>query len=335
MEPLKSAHPVSEAFARRFAGCCGDIPVLPFSEFMQLSLYDREVGYYLATRRRVGTQPGTDFYTASGMKQVFAPLLVAAIVRLLGPNKAVQCVFVEIGPEPGEALLDGIPHPFASRQSVRVGEPITVPERAIVFSNELFDAQPFSRVVYRQGAWREMGVRLDGRQLSWAELPAFSGDVAAAANRLPVDAPDGYTIDLPLRAEALMRSLADASWTGLMLAFDYGRAWETLCTEHPDGTGRGYRAHRYASSLLDDAGLQDLTCHVCWDWLEMALGDTGFSRIGRTGQEAFFVKHSAEAIAAIMADNPSPVSAPRSQLKQLIHPALMGQRFEALWAVRE
>ena len=335
MEPLTSAHPVSEAFARRFNARCGGSGLLPFSEFMELALYDHEVGYYLAKRRRAGTQPGTDFYTASGLKQVFAPLVVAATERLLGPEHAATCTFVEIGSEPGDALLDGFAHPFASRETVRIGESIKIPERAIVFSNELFDAQPFARVIHRERVWREMGVRLEGGQLYWTELPALSSEVTTCAASLPVDPGEGYTMDLPLRAGALMRSIAAESWTGLMFAFDYGRAWDLLCTEHPRGIGRGYCSHRYADSLLARAGEQDLTCHVCWDWLETALRDTGFINIGRAGQEAFFIQHSTEAIGAIVAAHASPLSARRSQLKQLIHPALMRQRFEALWAVRE
>ncbi len=351
MEPLTSPHPVSEAFARRFAQRCDEIRAaappatraapdsrtLPFAEFMRLALYDPDVGYYTAARRRIGTQPGTDFHTASGMKLVFGPLVAAAAARLLGNARAAGHVFVEIGAEPGHAVLDGLPHPFAGLRTVRLGEAIEIPPRAVVFSNELFDAQPFSRVVFRAGRWREMGVRLPGGAgpLEWAELeePGPAAE-AIAGERLPGDAPEGYTIDLPLGAEALMREIAGQSWSGLLLAFDYGRAWQTLCREHPRGTGRGYREHRHAESLLDSPGEQDLTCHVCWDWLESALRESGFTRSGRAGQEAFFVRHAADAIGAIVAGDPSPVSAARSQLKQLIHPALMGQRFEALWALR-
>jgi hypothetical protein len=36
-----------------------------------------------------------------------------------------------------------------------------------------------------------------------------------------------------------------------------------------------------------------------------------------------------------MQSSDDPLAPARSQLKELLHPALMGQKFEALWAVRE
>ncbi|MGH8019532.1 MAG: SAM-dependent methyltransferase [Opitutaceae bacterium] len=347
MEPLTSPHPVSGTFARRFTDRCDELcaaapageakadrATLPFADFMQLALYDPETGYYTSARGRVGRGPGTDFYTASNMKRVFGPLVAASAANLLGTARASEHVFVEIGAEPGPAVLDGVPHPFGEFRTVRIGERIEIPPRAVVFSNELFDAQPFSRVIFRAGRWREMGVRLSDDRLEWSELDRPSPEVEAISDRLPRETLEGYVIDLPLRADALMREIAGQPWSGLLLAFDYGRTWEILRREHPRGTGRGYREHRHTESLLDSPGEQDLTCHVCWDWLETALRDGGFSDPRRAGQESFFVQHAAEAIGAIVAADPSPLSAARSQLKQLIHPALMGQRFEALWAVR-
>lgn len=335
MEPLSTVTGVSEAFAERFRQRAGSEDTLPFSEFMRLALYDPTIGYYTSHRRRVGKEPGTDFQTASDLRLAFGPLVVAAVVKLLGEARAAEHVFVEIGAEPGGGVLDGGAHPFREVRSLRLGAPLDIPSPAVVFSNELFDAQPFARVVFLEDRWQEMGVRLGlENELSWTPLPALTPPVREIGETLPAEAAERHIIDLPLESVSLLASIAGGDWKGLFLAFDYGRSWQQIRDAFPNGTGRGYRDHRQTGSLLDAPGEQDLTCHVCWDWLENGLRSHGFSTVTRTGQESFFVKHAADAIGAIFSAHADPFDPARSQVKQLLHPGLMGQRFEALWGLR-
>lgn len=334
MKPLPTAAPASVAFVRRFHACAGATGVLALADFFELALYDREVGYYAAARERIGRRAGTDFYTAATF-QVFGALVAAGATEILGgPQAAREHVFVEIGGEPDRSVLAGATHDFAGVLTLRRGDELRVPPRAIVFSNELFDAQPFHRVVFREGEWRELGVRWEGERFVWSELAEFSPPVSEVAHRLPAGAAEGYILDLPLRAEQLAGAIAGQSWNGLFLAFDYGRTWRELANEYPAGTARAYVAHRQSGDLLREPGAQDLTCHVCWDWIERALRDAGFGATHRESQEAFFVRHAAGEIERQWRSSGDPLSRARSQLKELLHPGLMGQRFEALWALR-
>lgn len=336
MEPLADASgSADERFARRWRERAGGDGPVSFAEFMDLALFDAEVGYYTARRTRVG-KGGADFYTASTFAGVFGPLVAAAAENLAGgADAAARHTFVEIGAEPERALLDGLAHGFAGALCVRLGEMRAMPARAVVFSNELFDAQPFHRLVWRAGAWREMGVVWREGAPAWVELAALSRELEPVAVHLPASADDGYTLDVPWRAVRLLERIAAPGWSGLFLAFDYGRTWQQIAQEYPQGTGRAYAAHRQSGDLLAAPGAQDLTCHVCWDWLEAALRRAGFRSVRRESQEAFFVKHATAAIEAIIRREPSPLSPARSQLKQLLHPGLMGHKFEALWGVRE
>jgi len=247
---------------------------------------------------------------------------------LLGGRDSRAFTFVELGAEHAAGVLAGVAHPFGDVRIVRVGEPLDLAGPCIVFSNELFDAQPFRRFVFRTGRWRELGVALRENALTEVEVP---GDIPAG---FPVDPPDGYVIDAPLAAAELLRSIATCPWTGLFVAADYGKTWRELVEACPAGTARAYHRHRQSNDLLARPGNQDLTCHLCWDWLEDVLGQHRFASIQVESQESFFVRHAASAIAAISSAEADRFSPKKLSLLQLLHPSHLGQKFQVLHATR-
>lgn len=326
-----AAPPASPEFLAAFRLHADASGAMPFARFMQLALYDREVGYYRTGRQRVGYGPGTDFFTASTSGGIFGELIVAACLTLLAGEEPGEYTFVEIGAEPAGDVLAGVTHPFGTARLVRVGEPCELAGRCVVFSNELFDAQPFHRFVFRDGRWRELGVQpRDGvlEEIELAAPPDFVGS-------LPLQAPQGYVIDAPLAARRLAREIAQQAWTGLFLAFDYGKSWRELIEATPAGTARAYSRHRQSNHLLAQPGEQDLTCHVCWDWLADVLTATGFAPPRLESQEAFFIHHAAEKIARITTQEAARLSQRKLALLQLLHPAHLGQKFQVLHARRD
>jgi len=303
---------------------------MPFDRFMALALYDPEFGYYRRSRQRIGYAPGTDFFTASTSGPVFGELVAAACTSLLGGLDAARThSFVEIGAETPAGILAGVAHPFASVRTLRVGEPLSLSGDCVVFSNELFDAQPFRRFVFRENGWRELGVRLHDNQLTETELP-----LAEPPAELPASAPDGYILDAPFAAAALARDLAAQPWRGLFVAFDYGKTWLELVENTPAGTARAYHRHRQSNDLFAQPGEQDLTCHVCWDWLESALRENGFPQPTLESQESFFVRRAVDYIAQTSTAHAAGFSQKKLSLLQLLHPAHLGQRFQVLHALR-
>ena len=303
---------------------------LNFADFMDVVLYDPGAGYYRRERARIGYGPDTDFFTATTSAPLFGKLVISACTRLLSPDGPSDFDFVEVGAERGTGIMGGLAHPFRSARLVGIGEPLGIEAPSVVFSNELFDAQPFRRFRFRAGAWREMGVSLAEGALSPVELPP--GDPLLP--ELPPSAPEDYAIDAPLASADLARDLAKGAWPGLFLAFDYGKSWEEIACATPAGTARAYRNHAQGNDLLANPGEQDLTCHVCWDWLCRALRTEGFSEPKVESQEAFFVHHAADFIAGLAAAQAGRLSREKLSLMQLIHPSHMGQKFQALWARR-
>lgn len=306
---------------------------LGFDGFMELALYHPALGYYRRPQPRVGYGAGTDFFTASTSGPVFGEMIAAACTPLMAGADPAAHTFVEIGAEPGGGVLAGVAHPFRAARTVRIGEAIELTGPCVVFSNELFDAQPFRRFVGRAGGWRELGVQLSPEgALTETELSTLPAPAVLAA--LPSEVREGYVIDAPLAATALLEQIAAQPWTGLFLACDYGKSWRELAEACPGGTARAYFRHTQSNDLLTRPGEQDLTCHVCWDWLADALVRHGFGAPQVESQETFFVRHAAGLLESIAAAEASRLSQRKLALMQLLHPAHLGQKFQVLHARR-
>jgi len=306
---------------------------LSFADFMHIVLYDPDHGYYRAERQRVGRSSDTDFYTAQSLGPVFQRLLLNAVNTLIEGDLS-RYTWVEIGREPGNPWwLEG-QHPFGALKSIGAGDPVKITGPSIVFSNELFDAQAFHRLVYHQGAWRELGVDLNGDAPTEVILPRLSDELAPALQRLPKDHTEGYVLDLPLRAEQLLHRICTEPWQGLFIAFDYGRSWDQLLFEYPHGTARAYHRHEQSNDLLALPGQQDLTCHINWDGLNEVLKSHGFSEPQLENQEAFFMHHAQQAIGDIITAKAGQFDPARQTLMHLLHPGNMGLKFQVLSARR-
>jgi len=306
---------------------------MSFAAFMASALYEPKLGYYAQPGRiRVGAGPDADFATAENLGGVFAEMVVAAARQIAGGWMDKGAVFAELGAEPGSpSVASRACPPFARVLVVPRGEEIPTDAPVVLFSNELFDAQPFHRVVRLGGVWRECGVEIVGDRAVEVLLDDFTPEVAAFAPRLPLDAPEGCRIDLPLSAEALMAEIAAKANVVAIVAFDYGLDWDDILLRRPKGTARAYRSQQIADDLLAHPGGQDITCHVAWDGLENVLRRCGFSQVKMESQEAFFMHHAFDAMQAILARKDIVET---SKLRELIHPMRMGSAFQVLSATR-
>ena len=297
---------------------------------MEVALYHPTEGYYCRDRDRVGRAASTDFFTASSLGPVFGELVVTSCVSLLRGADPARFSFVEYGAEAGNGILDGIDHPFKEARLIGVNDATEITGPAIVFSNELFDAQPCQRFRGTGEGWEELGAELTSDGIVEANRP--TGSLPPA---LPASGPRGYHLDLPTGAETLATAIAAQPWPGLFVAFDYGKAWLELTESVPQGTARAYHRHRQKTALFEAMGEQDLTCHICWDHLTEVLQQHQFETDLVLSQEAFLVRHAAEKLAEIMSAEAAHLSARKSGLMQLLHPSALGQKFQVLSAWRE
>ena len=303
--------------------------VVPFDRLVHEALYAPGLGYYASARVRVGKSAGTDFTTAAALGPMFGRLAAAAARSLVGDLSTHT--LVEVGAEPGQVHFEPVRGWFGGLRTFRLGDRPELPPRTVLLANELLDAQPFHRFVFQGGAWRELGVRVDGVELTVEVLPEFSSAPAAAfATDLP-SAPEGWLLDAPLAAEALLAGLLGGEWGGAVVLFDYGKTIAQCLESSPAGTARAYRGHRLSCAILENLGSQDLTCHVLWDRLEPVLRNAGFRSVRLDRQEAFFVKYAGGEMERIAASGDPEAT---GRLRALTHPAHFGAKFQVLHGVR-
>lgn len=317
--------------------------VLSFRDFSQIALFEPGCGYYTRPSARVGTAEGTDFYTAASMGNVFGKLVISAAETLLvnRGERASDYTLVEIGAEPEQKHFAEAREHFADVRTFRVGEPWEIPEKAVVFANELFDAQPFHRLIFTGGAWREIGV-FRSREGAWIEtlLPNISRPELAQfiERELPKTIDEDWHLDIALEAETLLRKILSGSWFGVIIFPDYGKRLADCLGTFPEGTARAYFRHMQTNALTANPGEQDLTCHVLWERLERVAENSGFSSVCTLRQEAFFMKFALPAVQKIIdaGDHQRSEAAMRERAKliEIIHPAKMGHAFQILSAGR-
>jgi len=252
---------------------------LSFREYMEIALYDRELGYYSGTRSPVGK--AADFVTSPSLSPVFSFALGRFIREFLSRSGDVVSQIVDIGCGDGtliHSLCAEVPGP--EYVGVERSDPLAdlpAADSRLVISNELFDAQPFARLVRRGGALHELTVVGRDGGLDWGERAAGEEYVRYFAER-GIELDDGQFADVSLDWASLYADICRVVPRGLIVTFDYGFPQETLFRSRLRryGTAAAYAGQRVSRDLLANPGRQDLTAHI------------NFTDLIRTGEEAGF-----------------------------------------------
>lgn len=330
-----------EALLQSEAGKNGGL--LSFRDFSKIALFAPECGYYTRPKNRVGIGAETDFYTSASTGNVFGKLVLEAAKTLLAQRgeRASDYTLVEIGSEPKQTHFADATKYFADFRTFRVGSNFEIPEKSVVFANELLDAQPFHRLIFKDGSWREIGV-FRPRNEAWTEtlLPEISTPQLAEfiERDLPKSMDEDWHLDIALDAETLLEKILSGTWRGIAVFPDYGKLLADCLDTFPEGTARAYFRHGQTNALTARPGEQDLTCHVLWDRLKRVAENCGFSDCQVLRQEAFFMKFALPAIQSVIdageRQHSETAMRERAKLIEIIHPGKMGHAFQVLSAVR-
>lgn len=263
---------------------------------MELALYDPCFGYYSSSKSRVGKEG--DFVTSPLLSPVFSFALGRLLAEFMSRTGDVPSSIVDIGcgdgalihslqsrlPGHGSAVFAGVDRSLG-RVDRREGVLWTtdfsaVPkgEAQFLICNELFDAQPFARLVMRGGELHELWVTEREGWLDWSERKA-GGEYAGYFASRGISLEEGQFADVSLAWASLYGELCRFVTRGLIVTFDYGYAEQQLFSGRVRrfGTAAAYSGHRVSRDLLATPGEQDLTAHI------------NFTDLQRTGEENGFV----------------------------------------------
>jgi len=202
----------------------------------------------------------------------------------------------------------------------------------IVFANEFFDAFPVE-ILSSQGALR-VCLQDDRFMETWAS--PSSGELEFL-DRYGAQPEPGERMEVPLRATRYMSRLAASVRRGFIIAIDYGYTRHEQLAGCHRGTLMAYRQHSATANPYEAPGEQDLTAHVNFTALAAAAKENGLKVQPLLTQSQFLMgigEKNQFADAFEECGLPQERAKVALQLKHLVTPAGMGEKFRVLIAAK-
>jgi SAM-dependent MidA family methyltransferase len=198
----------------------------------------------------------------------------------------------------------------------------------------LIDALSVHRVVLQEGALKEILVGLNAGQFVDVVAPVSTCAINEYFAAQGIALNEGQHAETGLEACDWITEAGRRLERGYVLTIDYGhRAAELFDDHHMRGTLLAYHDHRVSENVYASPGEQDLTAHVNFTALELWGKRAGLNSVGLTSQMAFLLAlGQGNEFADLHDDGQSETERVRArlQLKTLIHPEGMGERFQVL-----
>ncbi len=342
---------------------------IPFERFMELALYHPGHGYYAAASTLPTGRQG-DFFTNVSVGALYGEFIGRKMVQIWESlGKPERFTLAEQGAMDGQFAFDLLSwaqvsradffaamdyllvDPFeANRQRQQeklggfgaervrwIGDWAELESNSIVgaiFSNELIDSFPVHRIVRRNGSWMESFVEWQGDEsdvgsgrFAFVDSLIASEALKNEIARLPLPDVEGYVTEVNLRAREWMRMVASRLQRGILFTVDYGFPSELYYRrERNEGTLQCYRAHRSHNDPLRSAGVQDISAHVDFTALMETGEASGLRTVQFIDQHHFLVEMITAGEATGRQYSPKEIR----MLKTLLHPEMLGSRFQYL-----
>jgi SAM-dependent MidA family methyltransferase len=338
---------------------------ISFERFMELALYAPGLGYYSAGARKLG--PGGDFVTAPQMSGLFSRCVARGCAEVLaggggqilevGAGTGVMAAGVlrelsACGVLPERYAILEVSADLAARQREHLAQlPPGLHERVVwlerlpeapmdgvILANEVADALPCRRFLWRDGEVHELGVGIGAagefEERTAAADPALARACSAMLVSLGAPLPDGYVSELSLTVGPWITSLAHCLGRGALLLFDYGLTQRHYY--HPQrltGTLRCHFQQRVHDDPYVNVGVQDITAWVDFTRVAQAGSAAGLSVAGFATQAAYLLASGLEQLVAEARDDTERARL-SGEARRLIMPEEMGEAFKVMALTR-
>lgn len=259
---------------------------ISFRDYMDLSLYHPQFGYYNTKSVKIGKQG--DFYTSAYLGNSVGAMIARKMEEFWCILGKQRFTIVEYGAGTGK-LTEDILIALRDKQDMYAKlryciiekspamvdlEKLRLQEKVewfnditevkeicgCVLSNELLDNFPVHRVVMQE---QLMEVFVDYRHGFKEILRPASPALTNYFSALGLSLPAGFKAEVNLQAISWIKAVAEALTGGYVLTIDYGGLNEEMYrNKREGGTLRCYTKHSVNDDYYHHVGKQDLTAHV-------------------------------------------------------------------------
>jgi len=334
---------------------------ISFADFMQMALYQPQLGYYSGGAKKFGI--GGDFVTAPEISPLFAQALANQAAQVLadtqgsilelgagtgklaadlllalqGLSQLPEHYFIlEVSAHLRQIQLETLQRLLPSELMARVTWLDTLPNDFVgmIVGNEVLDAIPVHLIHNTAEGLCERGVAYDAGFI-WQDKPLISGDLFEIAKAMVL--PKGYLTEICPAASGLIASLGQALKRGVIIMLDYGfAAHEYYHPQRNTGTLMCHYQHYAHAEPLIHAGLQDITAHVDFTAIAHAGVNSGLLLGGFCSQARFLMNSGILQLLSQVSPHDMAQYAPLAAAAQkLLSPAEMGDLFKVIAFTRE
>lgn len=259
---------------------------ISFHDFMEMSLYYPELGYYTSTKDKIG-QNG-DFYTSSNLTAAFGAMIARQIEEMWNLLDQNPFTIVEYGAGTGALCHDILDYlknndklyeklnyciiekslPMREKEKTHLNEKVSwydtiqeIPEiTGCILSNELVDNFSVHQVIMEDEL---MEVFVDYNNGFIEILKPAEKALTDYLSELNVVLPKGFQTEINLEATEWVKEIAVSLKKGYAITIDYGYPSSELYSKRRScGTIICYNKHRINEHPYHDIGEQDITAHV-------------------------------------------------------------------------
>lgn len=273
---------------------------IPFDRYMDACLYDPDGGFFSAGPLR-SARTG-DFVTSPEVSSWFGTLLgrwaqSASVALGQRGERGGLPLLIEVGAGSGSLLAPLIAEAggvfggvyvaelsSAARSGMSERHPtvdvvasldeIPTGVDAVLVANELLDNMPVALARRTDDGWLEIGVGVEGGDLTLIEMPVRE-EVSAWCDDVMGDVPVGTVVTAQLAVASWISSVFDRFGRVSICLIDYGARTEELAGRDVGSLIRSYRRHQSGIDWLQHPGETDITVDVNIDGVARAIALAG------------------------------------------------------------
>ena len=333
-----------------------------FSEFMNLSLYHPDYGYYTNKSNIFGDQG--DFITSPITSSMFGECISNEFINIIRSLKKPS--ILELGGGDGSLAISMCKHLKKNKslpdkyiileisenlinyQKERVKKEFPndynifkwitnledIKINGLVIANEFFDALPTERFRINNSKLETLYIESNNQSFNyiWDESSNdFANELSKAKNNHNIDFSDGYISELNLNNSKWIKAIDKCIDTGVLFVIDYGYAsQEYFLHDRSDGTLVCIHKHKSNFDPLSNIGNQDISSFVNFSHLKNLSLNTDLTVSGFLSQSSFLINLNILDIHQSKNYSADEAQIESNKLKNILLPNTMGELFKVL-----